>query len=62
MPKFSTESIRTLALVGHANSGKTTLTEALLQQSGAITAMGSVEKGTTVSDFDPLEKEHLHSL
>jgi elongation factor G len=62
MPNFPTESIRSIALVGHANSGKTTLTEALLHQSGAIGAMGSVEKGGTVSDFDPLEKEHGHSL
>ncbi|HET9700816.1 MAG TPA: elongation factor G [Burkholderiales bacterium] len=62
MPTISTESIRTIALVGHANCGKTTLTEALLHHSGAIPAMGSVEKGSTVSDFDPLEKEHGHSL
>jgi elongation factor G len=62
MPKFPTESIRTIAFVGHANSGKTTLTEALLHHSGAIPAMGSVEKGSTVSDFDPLEREHGHSL
>jgi elongation factor G len=62
MPKTPVESIRTLALVGHANSGKTTLTEALLFHSGAIGTLGSVEKGSTVSDYDPLEKEHGHSL
>jgi len=62
MPKYSTESIRTVALVGHTASGKTTLAEALLAKAGAIPAAGSVEKGNTVCDFDPLEKEYKHSL
>jgi elongation factor G len=58
----STEEIRTLALVGHAGSGKTTLAEALLHRAGAIQAPGSVQRGTTVCDFDALEKQHQHSL
>jgi elongation factor G len=58
----STDAIRTVALVGHAGSGKTSLAEALLHQAGAINAPGSVERGTTVCDFDPLEKQHQHSL
>src|SRR5258708_14814921 len=62
MPKYSTESIRTVALVGHTGSGKTTLAEALLAGAGAIASAGSVEKGNTVCDFDPLEKEYRHSL
>jgi len=62
MPKYSTESIRTVALVGHTGAGKTTLTEALLAKAGAIASAGSVEKGNTVCDFDPLEKEYKHSL
>ncbi|MGH6624512.1 MAG: GTP-binding protein, partial [Burkholderiaceae bacterium] len=59
---YSTENIRTVALLGHGSAGKTTLAEALLARSGAIAVAGSVEKGTTASDFDPLEKSFLHSL
>jgi len=62
MANHDTENIRTLALVGHAGSGKTTLAEALLFKSGAIGAQGSVERGTTVCDYDPLERTHHHSL
>src|SRR5262245_5780241 len=62
MAQFATENIRTVALVGHGASGKTTLAEALLAKAGAITVTGSVEKGSTVSDFDPLEKTYQHSL
>src|SRR5215831_10009274 len=62
MAKYSTESIRTVALVGHTGAGKTTLAEGLLARAGAIAAAGSVERGNTVCDFDPLEKEYRHSL
>ena len=62
MAKHATQAIRAIALVGHGAAGKTTLTEALLHKAGAIPAAGSVEKGTTVCDFDPLEKEFKHSL
>lgn len=55
-------ALRTLALVGAAASGKTTLVEALLHKAGAIGAPGSLERGTTVSDFDPLERRAQHSL
>jgi elongation factor G len=56
------EAIRTLALVGPSAAGKTCLAEALLQRSGAIGAAGSLERGSTVSDFDPLERRMQHSL
>ena len=59
---YTTENIRTVALLGHGSAGKTTLAEALLVATGAISVAGSVEKGTTVSDSDPLEKSFLHSL
>ena len=55
-------NIRTLALVGPAAAGKTTLAEALLQHTGAMGAGGSVERGSTVSDHDALEIKAGHSL
>ena len=58
----NTANLRTVALVGHGAAGKTTLAETLLVASGAITTRGSVEKGNTVCDFDPQEKELGHSL
>ena len=51
MAQYATESIRTVALVGHGAAGKTTLAEALLVRAKAIQAPGSVERGTTVSDY-----------
>jgi elongation factor G len=62
MAEFATEHIRTVAWVGDGGSGKTSLVEALLTKAGAIAAAGSVERGSTVSDFDPLEKTYQHSL
>jgi elongation factor G len=55
-------SRRTVALVGPSAAGKTSLAEALLWKAGAVGAPGSVEKGSTVSDHDPLEKRALRSL
>jgi elongation factor G len=62
LSKYPIKRIRTLALVGQAGSGKTTLAEALLARAGAIPAAGSIERGTTVCDYTPLEKSYKHSL
>ena len=62
MAEYTTSNIRNVAFVGHAGSGKTLLTEALAYTAGAIPAMGSIEKGTALTDFDDLEKKHRHSL
>jgi elongation factor G len=62
MINTSSTSIRTVALVGHGAAGKTTLAESLLAATGSITSRGTVEKGNTTFDFDPMEKEFGHSL
>ena len=62
MPNYATSDIRNITLVGHSGSGKTTLVEALLAKSGTIGEAGTIERGTTTTDHDPLEKEYQHSL
>jgi elongation factor G len=62
MPKYRTKDIRNITLVGHTGAGKTTFTEALLAKSGTIGEAGTIERGTTTTDHDPLEKEFQHSL
>ena len=59
---YPTESIRNIALAGHAGAGKTTLFEALLHAGGVIQTPGSVERGNTQSDTDAQEKARGHSI
>lgn len=61
-PPTPADDLRTVAFVGHAGVGKTSLIEAMLAAAGAIPTAGSIERGNTVCDYDPLEKEHGHSL
>jgi elongation factor G len=61
-PPADIAALRTLALVGPATSGKTSLVEALLWKAGTLGAPGSVERGSTVSDYDPLERRAQRSL
>lgn len=55
MKSYPTENIRNIVLVGHGGSGKTSLAEAMLFRSGAITRMGKVTEGNTTCDFDEEE-------
>jgi elongation factor G len=57
-----TQVIRNIALAGSSGVGKTLLAEALLAHAGAIRAKGSLQRGNTVSDFDPQEAKARHSL
>lgn len=50
-----TEEIRNVAIIGHSGEGKTTLTEAILFNAGAIDRQGKVDDGNTVSDFEQEE-------
>ena len=62
MQNIETKRIRTLALLGHSGSGKTSLAEAMLHIAGASDRFGNVPDGTTVCDYDPEEIKRGFSL
>ncbi|MBN2711058.1 MAG: GTP-binding protein, partial [Planctomycetes bacterium] len=62
MAKYKSADIRNIVLCGHSGSGKTMLAEAMLFKAKAVTRLGSVDDGTTVSDYEQEEKERKHSL
>src|SRR5438309_6234468 len=62
MAKHKVEDIRNIALVGHGAAGKTSLADALLFKAGAVTRRGSVDDGTSVSDYDDEEHKRHFSI
>lgn len=62
MSEFLSADIRSFALVGHGASGKTMLSEAMLFNAGETNRLGSIEAGTTVSDYHPDENERQISI
>jgi elongation factor G len=61
MKKFAADDIRNVAIIGGGRSGKTSLTEAMIFSAKGIPTLGSVDEGTTVTDFDPDEIERKNS-
>ena len=55
MPTYTTEAIRNVVLLSHSGAGKTSLSEAMLFNTGAVTRLGKIDNGTTTSDYDPEE-------
>lgn len=62
MNEYKSDKIRNVALIGHSSSGKTSLAEALLFNTGATTRLGKVDDANTVSDFDPEEQRRKISI
>ena len=62
MATYQTADIHNILLAGPRSSGKTSLAEALLFHAGEINRQGSVEAGTSASDFEKEEQEHHHSV
>ncbi len=62
MKIYKTSEIKNIALLGSKGSGKTTLAEAMLYECGVIKRRGTVEAGTTVADYFPVEKEYGSSV
>ncbi|MGH2444322.1 MAG: GTP-binding protein, partial [Chloroflexota bacterium] len=62
MKEYSADRIRNVAVASHQGTGKTSLVEAMLFDSGCTTRLGRVEEGNTVCDWDPDEVKHHISI
>ncbi len=62
MPAFEPGKIRNVAVVGHRGTGKTSLVEAMLYQAGELNRLGTIDAGSTVSDWDDDEQSRKMSI
>ena len=62
MPEFTTDGLRNIVLLSHSGAGKTMLSEAMLHKAGVTTRMGTIEDGTTTSDYEPEETRRQASI
>jgi len=62
VPKYGPDKIRNVVMVGHSHEGKTTLAEAMLFATGALTRMGATDQGTAALDFEPEEQKRTISI
>ena len=62
MAKVTTADLRNVAVVGHGDTGKTTIVSACLYTTGAVNRMGLVDQGTATTDYDPEEVERQISI
>jgi len=62
MKQYQSSDIRNFSIVGHGDSGKTCLAEAMLKLGGEINRLGTIEDGSTTSDYHPGEKARQISI
>ncbi|HEX5548375.1 MAG TPA: GTP-binding protein, partial [Ktedonobacterales bacterium] len=62
MNVYRAQQIRNVAVIAHGGSGKTSLMDAALYDSGAVNRIGRVDDGSSISDYDPDEIKHNQSI
>ena len=62
MNVYKTEDIRNIVLLGHGSCGKTTVAEGMALVSGQISRMGTIDAGSTISDYDKEEQKRGFSI
>lgn len=62
MKEYDSTNIRNIAIVGHGRSGKTSIVEACLFNTGAVKRLGKVDDGTAATDYEPEEIKRRLSI